>query len=241
MAAHAPQVLQTQIAPDQIGLLIGKGGETIRGIQDEFTVQIDVEEDGSVRIYGAGDSAASAREHIDQMMRPMQVGDVLPRAEGRQGVRLRRLRRAPQGHRRPPARLPGRPGRADRRPWSRSSSAAPSSTSRWSRSTPTAAGSRSSWSACTRTATCSRPQDVGERYKLAYPEGERSERPPREDGDRGDRRPRGRGGRDRRPALLALAGASRHDAAERRPGRLRGDVRAPFGGARRLRRRRLAR
>ena len=32
------------------------------------------------------------------------------------------------------------------------------------------------------------PQDVGERYKLAYPEGERSERPPREDGDRGDRR-----------------------------------------------------
>ena len=85
MAAHAPQVLQTQIAPDQIGLLIGKGGETIRGIQDEYTVQIDVEEDGSVRIYGAGDSAASAREHIDQMMRPMQVGDVLRERQGRQG------------------------------------------------------------------------------------------------------------------------------------------------------------
>jgi transcriptional accessory protein Tex/SPT6 len=38
------------------------------------------------------------------------------------------------------------------------------------------------------------PQDVGERYKLAFPDSERSERPPREDGDRGDR---GRRGRDR--------------------------------------------
>jgi polyribonucleotide nucleotidyltransferase len=77
LAAHAPQVLQTKIQPDQIGLLIGKGGETIRGIQEEFQVQVDVEEDGSVRIYGAGDSASQAREHIDQMMRPVSIGDVL--------------------------------------------------------------------------------------------------------------------------------------------------------------------
>ena len=76
LAEHAPQVLQTQIAPDQIGLLIGKGGETIRGLQDEFEVQIDVEEDGKVRIYGVGDQAIAAREHIEQMMRPVQVGDV---------------------------------------------------------------------------------------------------------------------------------------------------------------------
>ncbi len=77
LAAHAPQVLQTKIGSDQIGLLIGKGGETIRGIQEEYQVQIDVEEDGSVRIYGAGDSASLARDHIDQMMRPVSIGDVL--------------------------------------------------------------------------------------------------------------------------------------------------------------------
>ncbi len=70
LAAHAPQVLQTQISPDQIGLLIGKGGETIRGLQDEFDVQIDIEEDGSVRIYGVGDHGDRRREHIEQMMRP---------------------------------------------------------------------------------------------------------------------------------------------------------------------------
>jgi polyribonucleotide nucleotidyltransferase len=76
LAAHAPQVIATRIGEDQIGLLIGKGGETIRGLQDEYEVQIDVEEDGTVRIYGAGDSAANARDHIETMMRPMLVGDV---------------------------------------------------------------------------------------------------------------------------------------------------------------------
>jgi polyribonucleotide nucleotidyltransferase len=77
LAAHAPQVLQTQIGPDQIGLLIGKGGETIRGIQDDYGVQVDVEEDGKVRIYGVGDEAVAARDFIEQMMRPVSVGDVL--------------------------------------------------------------------------------------------------------------------------------------------------------------------
>ncbi len=77
LADHAPQVLQTQIASDQIGLLIGKGGETIRGIQDEFGVQIDIEEDGAVRIYGPGDEARAAKEYVDLMMRPVRVGDVL--------------------------------------------------------------------------------------------------------------------------------------------------------------------
>jgi polyribonucleotide nucleotidyltransferase len=76
LSQHAPQVLQTKILPEQIGLLIGKGGETIRGLQEEFGVQIDVEEDGSVRIYGVGPEAGAARDHVEQMMRPVQVGDV---------------------------------------------------------------------------------------------------------------------------------------------------------------------
>ncbi len=75
LSEHAPQVLQTTILPEQIGLLIGKGGETIRGLQEEFSVQIDVEEDGSVRIYGVGQEAVDAKNQIDQMMRPVQVGD----------------------------------------------------------------------------------------------------------------------------------------------------------------------
>jgi len=76
MSPYAPRIMQLQIDPSQIGLLIGKGGETIRGLQEEFGVQIDVEEDGSVRIYGVGPEAGAAKDQIEQMMRPVQVGDV---------------------------------------------------------------------------------------------------------------------------------------------------------------------
>ena len=91
LAEHAPQVLQTQIAPDQIGLLIGKGGETIRGLQDEFEVQIDIEEDGSVRIYGVGD-------HGDRCPRAHRADDAA-------GAGRRRVPRASASSR-PPSSAP---------------------------------------------------------------------------------------------------------------------------------------
>src|SRR5712692_7657348 len=46
LAEHAPRIQTVQIDPSQIGLVIGKGGETIRGLEAEFDVQIDIEEDG---------------------------------------------------------------------------------------------------------------------------------------------------------------------------------------------------
>jgi polyribonucleotide nucleotidyltransferase len=198
MAAHAPQVLQTQISPDQIGLLIGKGGETIRGIQEEFTVQIDVEEDGSVRIYGAGDSASSAREHIDQMMRPMQVGDVL---RERKVVKVSdfgafvELRKGTDGLLHVSRVTPGVRIATMEQILERGAIVdveVVEVDSDRGRIALKLVGLHEDGNLLT-------PQDVGERYKLAYPEGERSERPPREDGERGDRRPRGRGGRDRGP------------------------------------------
>jgi polyribonucleotide nucleotidyltransferase len=198
MAAHAPQVLQTQIGPDQIGLLIGKGGETIRGIQDEFTVQIDVEEDGSVRIYGAGDSAASAREHIDQMMRPMQVGDVL---RERKVVKVSdfgafvELRKGTDGLLHVSRVAPGVRIATMEQILERGAVVdveVVEVDSDRGRIALKLVGLHEDGNVLS-------PQDIGERYKLAYPEGERSERPPREEGDRGDRRPRGRGGRDRGP------------------------------------------
>ena len=36
LSPHAPRILTVKIDPDKIGLLIGKGGETIRALQDEF-------------------------------------------------------------------------------------------------------------------------------------------------------------------------------------------------------------
>src|SRR5262245_41497910 len=46
MAGHAPRITTVKIDPDQIGLVIGKGGETIRALEADYEVQIDIEEDG---------------------------------------------------------------------------------------------------------------------------------------------------------------------------------------------------
>ena len=40
-----------KIDPEKIGAVIGKGGETIRALQEEFEAEIDVEDDGTVRVY----------------------------------------------------------------------------------------------------------------------------------------------------------------------------------------------
>src|SRR5256886_1558668 len=47
LAEHAPRISTIKINPEQIGLVIGKGGETIRGMEAEYEVQIDIEEDGT--------------------------------------------------------------------------------------------------------------------------------------------------------------------------------------------------
>ena len=77
LSEYAPQVLSIKIESDQIGLLIGKGGETIRGLEEEFEVKIDIEEDGFVRLYASdGVRGQAARDRIDEMTRPISVGDV---------------------------------------------------------------------------------------------------------------------------------------------------------------------
>ena len=60
VAAHAPRIISTKIHPDYIGMVIGKGGETIRSLEAEYEVQIDIEEDGTIRIYGTNARSASA-------------------------------------------------------------------------------------------------------------------------------------------------------------------------------------
>jgi polyribonucleotide nucleotidyltransferase len=76
LAAHAPRITSTKIAPDFIGMVIGKGGETIRSLEADYEVQIDIEEDGTIRIYGTnGELADQARLAIEAMTKEVEVGD----------------------------------------------------------------------------------------------------------------------------------------------------------------------
>ena len=82
LSEHAPRIMTVQIDTDKIGLLIGKGGETIRGLAEEFESQIDVNDDGQVLIYSANGTLGEAlADRIRSMTKEVEVGDEFPTAK----------------------------------------------------------------------------------------------------------------------------------------------------------------
>ncbi|HYM45843.1 MAG TPA: polyribonucleotide nucleotidyltransferase [Solirubrobacteraceae bacterium] len=76
LSQFAPRIQTIQIDPSQIGLLIGKGGETIRALSEEFESQIDVNDDGQVLVYSAnGELGDALVERVRVMMKEVEVGD----------------------------------------------------------------------------------------------------------------------------------------------------------------------
>ena len=154
---HAPRISTVKIDPEQIGMVIGKGGETIRALEADYDVQIDIEEDGTILIYATEGTKARGRDRGDRGAHEGARGRGHLHGQGREDDPVRRVRRAEEGHRRPAPRLERRPG-PGRPHRGRDRAAATSSTSssrRWTRS---AAGSASSSSRSTRTAASSSPR-----------------------------------------------------------------------------------
>ncbi|MDQ3850396.1 MAG: polyribonucleotide nucleotidyltransferase [Actinomycetota bacterium] len=82
LSPYAPRILTVQIDTDKIGLLIGKGGETIRGLSEEFESQIDVNDDGQVLVYSAnGQLGEALAERIRSLTKEVEVGDEFPGAK----------------------------------------------------------------------------------------------------------------------------------------------------------------
>jgi polyribonucleotide nucleotidyltransferase len=76
LPGHAPRISSVQINPEYIGMVIGKGGETIRSLEADYEVQIDIEEDGTILIYATdGDKAAAAIAAITALTKDPEVGD----------------------------------------------------------------------------------------------------------------------------------------------------------------------
>ena len=77
LSVYAPRIFSIQIDPAQIGLIIGKGGETIRGMTDEFSCSIDIEDDGTIFICAPDqESAEAVINRINSMTKDIEVGDV---------------------------------------------------------------------------------------------------------------------------------------------------------------------
>jgi polyribonucleotide nucleotidyltransferase len=76
LSQYAPRITQIQIDVDKIGAVIGKGGETIRALSEEYDAQIDIDDDGTVRVYAAtGEQGDALVDRIRQMTKEVEVGD----------------------------------------------------------------------------------------------------------------------------------------------------------------------
>jgi len=77
IAEHAPRLITLTIDVEKIGKLIGPGGKTIRGLQDKYGVDIDVEDDGSVLIAAPnGLAVEQARAEVEALCEEVKVGQV---------------------------------------------------------------------------------------------------------------------------------------------------------------------
>ena len=77
ISANAPRLIQIQINPEKIGLVIGPGGKTIRRLQDETGAKIDIEDSGVVTLASSDAAGAeAARDKIRAMTEGVQVGRI---------------------------------------------------------------------------------------------------------------------------------------------------------------------
>jgi polyribonucleotide nucleotidyltransferase len=77
ISSNAPRLIQIQINPEKIGLVIGPGGKTIRKLQEESGAKIDIEDSGIVTISSTEAAGAeAARDKIQAMTEGVQVGRI---------------------------------------------------------------------------------------------------------------------------------------------------------------------
>ncbi|MGM0500955.1 MAG: polyribonucleotide nucleotidyltransferase [Bacillota bacterium] len=77
LSEHAPSMITLNIDPEKIRDVIGKGGETIKGIVDETGVKIDIEEDGTVFVAAEDqESGEEAKRIIEKLTEEVEVGNM---------------------------------------------------------------------------------------------------------------------------------------------------------------------
>jgi polyribonucleotide nucleotidyltransferase len=101
LSPYAPKILTVRIDPDKIGLIIGTGGKTIKGITEQTGATINIEETGQINIYCVDEGGAEAaaqiiagmvaepevgREYDGVVKRIMDFGAFIEYLPGREGL-----------------------------------------------------------------------------------------------------------------------------------------------------------
>ncbi|MFW6414426.1 MAG: polyribonucleotide nucleotidyltransferase [Verrucomicrobiota bacterium] len=77
LSRHAPQIRTVKIKPDKIGALIGPGGSMIREITEQTGAEIDINDDGTVKIYAAdADAMDAAEKRVNSVTEEVEIGKI---------------------------------------------------------------------------------------------------------------------------------------------------------------------
>jgi polyribonucleotide nucleotidyltransferase len=77
ISPYAPKITQINVPVDKIRDIIGPGGKIVRAIQEETGATIEIEDDGTVRVFAMNsESAAAAVEQIKEICAEPEVGEV---------------------------------------------------------------------------------------------------------------------------------------------------------------------
>jgi len=77
LSPYAPRMTSIKVNPDKIGAIIGKGGSTVRSLQEQYDVTIDVGDDGTVLIAGVdGVKAEQAIQAIQSLTEEVVAGEI---------------------------------------------------------------------------------------------------------------------------------------------------------------------
>jgi len=77
LSPHAPRMTITHVDPDKLGAVIGSGGKTVRGIQEQYNVRIDIEDDGTIYIAAtSGPDAENALRMIADLTEEPEIGRI---------------------------------------------------------------------------------------------------------------------------------------------------------------------
>ncbi|MGC8836912.1 MAG: polyribonucleotide nucleotidyltransferase [Anaerolineae bacterium] len=77
LSPYAPRITIIKVAPEKIGAIIGPGGKTIRKMQEDFDVRIDVEEDGTVYVASVKPQGAElAIQTIQGLTEEAEIGKI---------------------------------------------------------------------------------------------------------------------------------------------------------------------
>ncbi len=77
MSDFAPRILTMQINPEKIRDVIGKGGSTIKALTEETSANIDIDEEGIVKISSVDNVAAQeCKRRIEEITADVEVGKI---------------------------------------------------------------------------------------------------------------------------------------------------------------------